>query len=54
MYVISELPVKQGVLFSEDEVMDVDAQKLSGLTALPKITLFEVEINIWCIFLSAF
>lgn len=43
----SELPVKQGMLFSEDEdKMDVDAQKESGLVASAKITLFEVEINI--------
>uniref|UniRef100_A0A669E6F1 Exosome complex component 10 n=1 Tax=Oreochromis niloticus TaxID=8128 RepID=A0A669E6F1_ORENI len=38
----SELPVKQGMLFSEDEdKMDVDAQKESGLVASAKITLFE-------------
>ncbi|XP_022597415.1 exosome component 10 [Seriola dumerili] len=37
-----ELPVKQGMLFSEDEhKMDVDLQKTSGLIAPPKITLFE-------------
>lgn len=40
----SDLPVKQGMLFSEDE--DVDVQKESGLVASAKITLFEVEINI--------
>lgn len=40
-----ELPVKQGMLFSEDEhKMDVDVQKTSGLVAMAKITLFqEVE-----------
>ncbi|CAK6951260.1 exosome component 10 [Scomber scombrus] len=37
-----ELPVKQGVLFSDDEhKMDVDEQKTSGLTAEARITLFE-------------
>lgn len=37
-----ELPVKQGVLFSEDDHrMDVDVQKTSGLVAAPKVTLFE-------------
>ncbi|GAA6235442.1 exosome component 10 isoform X2 [Lates japonicus] len=37
-----ELPVKQGMLFSEDEhKMDVDVQKMSGLIAPAKITLFE-------------
>ncbi|XP_020487971.1 exosome component 10 [Labrus bergylta] len=37
-----EPPVKQGVLFSDDEHrMDVDVQKTSGLMALAKITLFE-------------
>lgn len=46
MYFFSELPVKQGMLFSEDEhKMDVDVQKMSGLIAPAKITLFEVEIN---------
>ncbi|XP_028266781.1 exosome complex component 10 [Parambassis ranga] len=41
----NELPVKQGVLFSEDEhKMDVDVQRTSGLVASAKITLFqEVE-----------
>ncbi|XP_023122738.2 exosome component 10 [Amphiprion ocellaris] len=40
-----ELPVKQGMLFSEDEhKMDIDVQKTSGLLAPAKITLFqEVE-----------
>ncbi|AWP09508.1 putative exosome component 10 isoform 2 [Scophthalmus maximus] len=37
-----ELPVKQGVLFSEDEhKMDVDDEKKSGLLAQAKITLFQ-------------
>ncbi|TKS77447.1 Exosome component 10 [Collichthys lucidus] len=37
-----ELPVKQGTLFSDDDnKMDVDAQKTSGLIAAAKITLFE-------------
>lgn len=46
MHLFSELPVKQGVLFSDDEhKMDVDVQKTSGLTAAAKITLFEVESN---------
>ena len=45
MYLFSELPVKQGVLFAEDEPkMDV-VQKTSGLMAAAKITQFEVEIN---------
>lgn len=44
IFFFSELPVKQGLLFSEDE--DVDVQKESGLVASAKITLFEVEINI--------
>ncbi|XP_040921426.1 exosome component 10 [Toxotes jaculatrix] len=36
------LPVKQGILFSEDEhKMDVDVQKTGGLMAPAKITLFE-------------
>uniref|UniRef100_A0A8C4NZH7 Exosome component 10 n=1 Tax=Dicentrarchus labrax TaxID=13489 RepID=A0A8C4NZH7_DICLA len=39
-----ELPVKQGMLFSDDEhKMDVDVQKTSGLVATAKITLFELE-----------
>ncbi|RVE70391.1 hypothetical protein OJAV_G00064140 [Oryzias javanicus] len=38
----NEAPVKQGTLFSEDESkMDVDEQKMSGLLAPAKITLFE-------------
>ncbi|XP_024149580.1 exosome component 10 [Oryzias melastigma] len=38
----NEAPVKQGTLFSEDESkMDVDEQKMSGLLASAKITLFE-------------
>lgn len=46
MYLFSELPVKQGMLFSEDEPkMDVDAQKTNGLIAKAKITQFEVGIN---------
>lgn len=46
MYLFSELPVKQGVLFADDEPkMDVDVQKTSGLMAAAKITQFEVEIN---------
>ncbi|XP_044067461.1 exosome component 10 [Siniperca chuatsi] len=37
-----ELPVKQGMLFSDDVLkMDVDVQKTSGLMASAKITLFE-------------
>ncbi|XP_036960966.1 exosome component 10 [Acanthopagrus latus] len=37
-----EMPVKQGMLFSDDEHnMDVDVQKTSGLMAEAKITLFE-------------
>ncbi|XP_045913415.1 exosome component 10 [Micropterus dolomieu] len=37
-----ELPVKQGILFSdEDHKMDVDVQKASAITASAKITLFE-------------
>lgn len=45
MYLFSELPEKQGLLFSDDEhKMDVDVHKTSGLMAAAKITLFEVEI----------
>lgn len=45
-YLIPEMPVKQGMLFSEDEnQMDVDEQKTNGLVAKAKITQFEVEIN---------
>lgn len=45
MCLFSELPVKQGMLFSDDEhKMDVDVQKTSGLLAPAKVTLFEVEI----------
>lgn len=48
MYLFSELPVKQGMLFSEDEhKVGVDAQTASGLMAPAKITLFEVEITVW-------
>ncbi|XP_061638212.1 exosome component 10 isoform X2 [Phyllopteryx taeniolatus] len=37
-----ELPVKQGVLFSDDDhKSDNDVQKISGLVACAKITLFE-------------
>ncbi|KAM4562795.1 exosome complex component 10 [Odontesthes bonariensis] len=37
-----EAPVKQGILFSENEhKMDVDVQKTSGLLAPPKVTLFQ-------------
>lgn len=37
-----ELPVKQGILFSdEDHKMDIDVQKASAITASAKITLFE-------------
>ncbi|XP_071763488.2 exosome complex component 10 [Centroberyx gerrardi] len=37
-----ELPVKQGMLFSDDEQgMEVDVQKTSGLMASAKITVFE-------------
>uniref|UniRef100_A0A671VE32 Exosome complex component 10 n=1 Tax=Sparus aurata TaxID=8175 RepID=A0A671VE32_SPAAU len=44
-YLFSEMPVKQGMLFSEDEHnMDVDVQKTSVLMAEAKITLFEVEV----------
>ncbi|XP_070766578.1 exosome complex component 10 isoform X2 [Enoplosus armatus] len=39
-----ELPVKQGMLFSDDELkMDVDVQKTHGLMASAKIMLFELE-----------
>lgn len=39
------MPVKQGMLFSEDEHnMDVDVQKTSVLMAEAKIPLFEVEV----------
>lgn len=39
-----EALVKQGRLFSENESkMDVDEQKMSGLLAPAKITLFQVE-----------
>lgn len=45
MYLFSELPEKQGLLFTDDEdKMDVDVHKTSGLMAAAKITLFEVEI----------
>ncbi|KAF7660933.1 hypothetical protein LDENG_00272540 [Lucifuga dentata] len=38
----NELPVKQGVLFSEDKYgMDVDGDETSGLVAPAKITLFQ-------------
>uniref|UniRef100_A0A672ZI37 Exosome complex component 10 n=1 Tax=Sphaeramia orbicularis TaxID=375764 RepID=A0A672ZI37_9TELE len=42
-----ELPVKQGILFSDDENrLDVDLSKNSSLMAPPRITLFEeVETN---------
>ncbi|XP_042348525.1 exosome component 10 [Plectropomus leopardus] len=41
-YSPNELPVKQGILFSEDECKtDADAQKISGLWAPAKITQFE-------------
>ncbi|XP_017273053.1 exosome component 10 [Kryptolebias marmoratus] len=37
-----EVAVKQGILFSEDEQkMDIDERKTSGLLAPPKITLFQ-------------
>ncbi|XP_040007563.1 exosome component 10 [Xiphias gladius] len=39
-----ELPVKQGMLFSEDEhKMEVDVQRISSLMASAKITLFEEQ-----------
>ncbi|XP_068190217.1 exosome complex component 10 isoform X2 [Antennarius striatus] len=39
-----ELPVKQGMLFSDDENrMDVDPQKTNGLMAVAKVTLFEEQ-----------
>uniref|UniRef100_A0A3B5L6H9 Exosome complex component 10 n=1 Tax=Xiphophorus couchianus TaxID=32473 RepID=A0A3B5L6H9_9TELE len=38
----SEVPVKQGILFSEEDYkMDVDEQKISSLLAPAKITLFQ-------------
>lgn len=37
-----ELPLKQGVLFSEDEDRKDSDEKISGLVAHAKITLFEV------------
>uniref|UniRef100_A0A667X186 Exosome complex component 10 n=1 Tax=Myripristis murdjan TaxID=586833 RepID=A0A667X186_9TELE len=41
-----ELPVKQGMLFSDDEPgKDVDMEKMKGLVASAKITLFEVQIR---------
>lgn len=43
----SDLPEKQGLLFSDDEIkmdVDVDADKTGGLVAAAKITLFEVEV----------
>lgn len=41
----SDVPEKQGLLFSDDELkMDVDADETSDLVAAAKITLFEVEI----------
>lgn len=47
------MPVKQGMLFSDDEHnMDVDVQKTSGLMAEAKITLFEVEVFFKSTFLS--
>lgn len=46
MHLISEIPVKQGMLFSEDEDrMDVGEEETSGLVATATITQFEVEIN---------
>lgn len=41
--VFSDLPVKQGILFSEDESqMDVDLKNIKHLIAPAKITMFEV------------
>lgn len=45
MYLVTELPVKQGMLFSDDEhEMDADVEKTSDLMAAATITLFEVAI----------
>lgn len=44
MYLFSEMPIKQGMLFAEDEPkMDVDEENTSGLVAKAKITQFEVK-----------
>lgn len=41
------------MLFSEDEhKMDTDEQKVSGLMASPKITLFQVELKLLFTLLS--
>lgn len=49
----SGLPVKQGILFSEDEhKADVDRQKIKGLIAPAKVTLFEVENDFWFTLIS--
>ena len=45
MCVFSELPEKQGLLFSDvEEKGDVDMDKTNGLMVAAKVTLFEVEI----------
>lgn len=45
LHPFSDLPEKQGLLFSDDDIkMDVDADKIGGLVAAAKITLFEVEV----------
>ncbi|XP_033825559.1 exosome component 10 [Periophthalmus magnuspinnatus] len=36
-----EMPVKQGILFSEETRIEIDVDKLSSLMAKPKITVFE-------------
>lgn len=44
MHLFSDLPEKQGLLFSDDDFKtDVDTHKTSGLVAAAKITLFEVR-----------
>lgn len=47
MRAFPEVPVKQGVLFSEDENKtdaDVQVAAAGGLVAAAKITLFQVEL----------
>lgn len=47
-HIFPEMPVKQGMLFSEDEDrMDIGEQNISGLVAKAKITQFEVKNNFW-------
>lgn len=43
---ITELPERRGMLFSDDEQkMEIDVSKTSSLMAVAKITLFEVDVG---------